>query len=300
MTPAPIALFTYNRLAHTRETVEALLKNELAAQSDLYVFSDGPRSDEDEAGVAAVRKYLGDISGFQSTRIVDQPRNLGLAQSIIAGVTDVCRRAGRVIVMEDDVITSPYFLRYMNEALEMYEHDSEVISVHGYLYPLRANLPETFFIRGADCWGWATWKHGWALFNPDGRSLLAELEARKLTDEFDFNNTFAYTDMLKKQIAGENNSWAIRWYASAFLQNKLTLYPGRSLVQNIGHDSTGEHCGETDDFDVRLVNRPVKLERLPRAENAVARLAIENYFRARRRPSFRQKLGGLFGRRKAV
>ena len=279
MTPSPIALFTFNRPEHTRRTVEALARNELGACSDLFVFCDGPRSPKDAEMVQAVRGYVGGITGFKSLQVIKRPKNLGLAQSIISGVTQLCNEFGRAIVVEDDLVTSPYFLRYLNEALSLYENDPEVISIHSYVYPIKASLPDTFFIKGADCWGWATWKRGWDLFNPDGGKLLVELEARKLTQEFDFNGTCAYTQMLRDQIAGRNHSWAIRWYASAFLKNKLTLYPGRSLVRNIGLDSSGVHCDSTDLFDVEIATKPVTLQKLPIWESLETRHAFADYFR---------------------
>ena len=249
---APIALFCYNRLGHTERTVEALRANKLASESDLWIFSDGPRSQDDVSKVAALRSYLRTIVGFRAVQIVERSTNMGLAASIIAGVTEICDRVGRVIVIEDDLLTAPFFLRFMNEALEMYSEIEEVISIHGYVYPSQRQLPETFLIKGADCWGWATWKRGWTMFNPDGAALLEQLESRGLTREFDFNNSMSYTRMLRDQIAGKVNSWAIRWYASAFLNNKLTLYPGASLVQNIGHDGSGVHCAASNSFDVSL------------------------------------------------
>ncbi|HUZ06596.1 MAG TPA: glycosyltransferase [Candidatus Paceibacterota bacterium] len=285
MKPAPIALFAYNRPDHLARTLEALSRNEPASDSHLFVFCDGPRSPSDAKMVQAVRDHVGGITGFKSLQIVQRQENLGLAQSIILGVTLLCNEFGRVIVVEDDLVTSPYFLRYLNEALALYEKDSEVISIHGYVYPVKTSLPDTFFIKGADCWGWATWKRGWDFFNPDGTKLLAELEARKLTREFDFNDTYAYTQMLRDQIAGRNNSWAIRWYASAFLQNKLTLYPGRSLVRNIGLDSSGVHCDSTNSFDVEIANQPVTLQKLPALENAEARRAFTDHLRSLRQKS---------------
>jgi hypothetical protein len=294
---APIALFVYNRLEHTRRTVEALLGNELASDSQLWIFSDGPKTEADAPKVAAVRTYLKSITGFQSIHVLEQSVNRGLAQSIIHGVTQVCREHGRVIVVEDDLITSPHFLRYMNDGLSLYEHNEEVVSIHGYIYPVTESLPETFFLKGADCWGWATWQRGWEVFNPDGPALLAELERRGLVHEFDFAGNTGYTAMLRDQIAGRNNSWAIRWYASAFLRNKLTLYPGTSLVQNIGHDGSGEHCGTSNAFDVSIGEQALKLKPLPLVENQQARLSIQRYLQAQRRPTFSERLGRLFGRK---
>src|ERR1017187_10294631 len=172
MSPAPIALFVYNRLDHTRRTIEALARNELANESSLVVFSDGPKSPEDSLKVDEVREYIRSASGFQTVNLVCRPINRGLADSIISGVTEILSAHEKIIVLEDDLITSPFFLRYMNEALDLYEQAAEVISIHGYVYPIQERLPETFFINGADCWGWATWRRGWKLFDPDGASLL--------------------------------------------------------------------------------------------------------------------------------
>ena len=279
MSPAPIALFAYNRPAHLGRTLEALRKNELAAQSDLHIFSDGPKSEKDAPMVEAVRASLQDVTGFRSVTVVQRPANLGLANSIIQGVTDVCHRSGRVIVLEDDMLTSPWFLRFMNEALATYESDPEVISIHGYIYPVRRALPETFFLRGADCWGWATWERGWKHFNPDGTALLAQLEERRQTHAFDFDGAYGYTAMLRDQIAGRNNSWAIRWHASAFLLDKLTLYPGRSLVQNIGLDASGTHCGSTEEFTTLLASQLVPVRRQPLKEDLTARRQVADHLR---------------------
>ena len=274
---APISLFVYNRLDHTRRTVDSLRANAYAAQSDLYVFADAARDERDAENVEAVREFVRGIDGFKSLTVIEKDRNYGLAASIIGGVTDVLRRHDRVIVMEDDLVTSPFFLRYMNEALEHYANDERVASIHGYVYPTNLPLPETFFLRGADCWGWATWRRGWALFNPDGSALLAELYATNSTREFDFDGAFQYTGMLRDQIAGANNSWAIRWYASAFLRNKLTLYPGRSLVVNIGTDASGTHCGSTDTFDVESSTSPIRIGGIPVEDSAQGRAAFTEF-----------------------
>jgi hypothetical protein len=290
MKSAPIALFVYKRAAHARQALAALQQADLAAESALYVFSDGPKGPAEEALVAEVRNSLEGLQGFKSVEVIRRPANWGLAKSIIDGVTEICCQHGRVIVVEDDLVTSPHFLRYMNEGLALYQNCPEVASIHGYVYPVKGPLPETFFLKGADCWGWATWQRAWELFNPDGKSLLEELERRNLTTQFDFNGSFGYTEMLRQQIDGANDSWAIRWYASAFLRDKLTLYPGRSLVRNVGLDASGTHCGQSDSFRVRLAERPVKVESQPLEENPRARGAFEAYFRRQRHPSFFREL----------
>lgn len=279
MNLAPIVLFTYRRPKHTMQTVEALLRNKEAAASDLIIYSDGPKDKNAEEGVLKTREYIRTITGFKSVQIVERTYNWGLANSIIDGVTSIMNKFGKGIIVEDDLITSPFFLQFMNEALNLYENSQDVISIHGYMYPVKKEMPESFFIKTADCWGWATWKRGWDLFNPDSTELLAEIENNKRCKEFDFNNSYAYTNMLKAQIRGEVDSWAIRWYASALVNDKLTLYPGRSLVFQNGMDGIGgTHCGEDMRYIVELSQTPIVLKKLETKESKIARRAITDYF----------------------
>ena len=265
MTPsrAPIALFVYARPDHARQTVEALKRNLQAGESDLIVFSDAPRRPDAAGPVGEVRRYIRDIDGFKSLRIVERESNLGLAQSIIAGVTDICDAQGRVIVLEDDLITSPYFLTYMNDALDKYADTPQVAAVSGFHPPFRAALPESFFQRDAECWGWGTWKRAWAKFNPNGKELLAELKRRDLLRIFDQDGSYPYVRMLEEQIAGHNSSWAIRWRACVFLADMLSLYPRHSLVRNIGLDGSGTHGGTLEFGGAQLCQTPVRLESIP-------------------------------------
>lgn len=279
---APIVLFVYNRANHTRRTVEALQKNDLAKQSDLIIYSDGSVVGSSDQSVNEVRCYLETITGFNNVEIIRRSSNFGLAASIIDGVTSVVNKYGKVIVLEDDLITSPLFLKFMNDALEIYQDDDQVVCISGYVYPSKDTLPDTFFIRTAECWGWATWKRGWSIFEADSEKLLSELVEGRLIRDFNFNNSLQYTKMLQDQIGGKINSWAIRWYASAFLNNKLTLFPGQSLVNNIGFDCSGTHCSPTDVFDTNLAEK-INLHRIDIVENLDARKKIEKYFLSIRR-----------------
>lgn len=279
MSYTPIVLFTYCRPRHTKQAVEALLGNLEASGSDLIIYSDGPKDEKAVDGVNATREYIRTISGFKSIQIIERPKNFGLANSIIDGVTSVINRYGKAIVVEDDLIVSCFFLKYMNEALELYADTFEVISIHGYMYPVEEMLPESFFIKTADCWGWATWKRGWELFNTDSNILLQEIETKKLCKEFDFNDCYPYVAMLKDQINGKVDSWAIRWYASALVNDKLTLFPGRSLVFQNGMDGEGgTHCGEDTSYTVEISETPIQLERMKTKENKRARRAMADYF----------------------
>jgi len=277
---APVVLFVYNRPWHTRQTIEALQKNELADQGDLIIYSDGLKNEQDRNNVAKVREYICNINGFKSVEVIERQKNLGLADSIIDGVTEVVNKYGRAIVLEDDLVSSPYFLKYMNDGLEFYKDEEQVISIHGYVYPIEKKLPETFFLHSADCWGWGTWKRGWDLFEPDGTYLLSQLKKRKLLKRFDFDGALSYSRMLKNQIANRNDSWAVRWYASALLNNKLTLYPCKSLVSNIGLDSSGTHCSTTKVYDNVLANEPIQVGNVLLQEDEQAYQAFRHFLLA--------------------
>ena len=288
---APIVVFTYNRPEHTLRTLNALLINPLANESDIIIYSDSARTANHNKAVDEVRSYLSELTGFRSIKVIHRDKNFGLAESIIQGVTEVLQQSEKVIVLEDDMVVSPYFLEYMNEALEQFVDDDRVISVHGYVYPVDIELPEAFFLPGADCWGWATWRRGWALFNSDGQYLLDELVRRHLIQEFDYNGAYPFLNMLKDQIKGANDSWAIRWHASAFLAGKLTLYPGRSLVHNIGNDSSGTHCGDSDSMDAKLSETKIDLNNFAVEPSSTGREAFENFFRQSQKKLLNRLLG---------
>jgi hypothetical protein len=275
--PAALAVFAYRRPDHLRATLQSLKANAEAGHTHLVIFSDGPKDDAHSSAVAAVRELISQIEGFATVESVLREQNLGLARSIVEGVARVLGAHQRVIVIEDDLVVSPFFLRYMNEALDRYANEPRVASIHGYCYPTGETLPETFFLRGADCWGWATWRRAWAHFNPDGAALLQALRERGLERRFDLDGAYPYTRMLEDQIAGRNDSWAVRWHASCFLDDMLTLFPGRSLVHNIGNDASGTHSGATAAFAQTVASEPVQV--LPQAleECAAARAAFARY-----------------------
>lgn len=277
---APIALFVYNRLTQTQHTIESLRNNSLAQVSDLIIFSDGPKKNGDQDAVNDVRKYIDHVKGFQSVTVYKSQENKGLAQSIIFGITKVLSQYDRIIVLEDDMVTSPSFLDFMNQGLELYKNEESVISIHGYMYPIKG-LPDFFFLKGAHCWGWATWRRGWELFQCDSKVLLAEIIDKKLNEEFDYKNAYPFTKMLADQINGLNDSWAIRWHASAFLLNKLTLYPSRSFVKNIGFDDSGVHSTMYDKvYDVVLREDHVDLTKISIEENLHARTLFSKFFKS--------------------
>ncbi|TKC03428.1 glycosyltransferase family protein [Pedobacter cryotolerans] len=279
---APIALFVYNRPQHTERTVKFLKQNELAADSRLFIFSDGAKTDADADKVAEVREFIKKIDGFKSIEIVESKTNLGLANSVIAGVTRLNAAYGKVIVFEDDLISSPYTLTYFNEALNRYRDEEKVMHIGAYMYVLSdKNLPDSFFYRAATSWGWATWDRAWQHFEPNIDTLLKKFDSKKKS-EFAIEGTMNFWKQMQDFKKGKNNSWAIRWYASIFLKGGLTLNPSQSLVNNIGHDGTGVHSGLNDIYNVIINPQPIKDFPTVVEENKAAYQAIKTFLANRK------------------
>lgn len=291
---APIALFVYNRPWHVRQTLESLKNNYLSDKSVLYIFADGAKSTTDQDSldrIAKVRKIIREKQWCKEVHVIESEQNKGLANSIISGVSQLISEYGKVIVLEDDMVTSPFFLQFMNEALDFYENEQDVSSIHAYTFDME-NLPTTFFLRDPGCWGWATWARGWKLFEHDGKKLMKEIQEKKLIKRFNYEDSYPYFLMLEKQVKGENDSWAIRWYASLFLQNKLTLYPYQSLVYNIGNDASGTHAtGEESYFEVRVAQKAIPIAKIPIEANEMVYQKMVKFFQTHfPRPSFSRKL----------
>lgn len=277
---APIALFVYDRPEHVKKTIETLAANTGAPESELFIFSDGPKSHNADQ-VEKVRRLIGRIDGFKRIEIIKQDNNLGLAQSIISGVSGLVSRYGKVIVVEDDLILSKYFLAFMNDALTLYENDDAVMHVSGWIPAADTGaLPETFFYNKASCWGWATWVRAWRHFNGDAEFLYREIKKRGKMKEFNLDDSAEFSRQLEKNISGKIRTWAIKWQASIFLRDGLCLQPKISLVHNIGNDATGVHCAKTDVYDTEVSDRRINVSRIELAESAEARRLMTAFFKS--------------------
>jgi len=279
---APIALFVYNRPEHTRRTLNYLQKNLLADESRLFIFSDAPKTAADKAKVDEVRELINEVEGFKSVKVILRRENLGLANSIISGVTQLVNEYGKVIVFEDDLLSSTHTLEYFNEGLDRYAKEEKVMHIGAYMYDLAdKSLPETFFFRAATSWGWATWARAWKDFEEDVDVLLNQFDRQK-ADQFSINGTMNFWKQLIGFKAGKNNSWAIRWYASIFLKGGLTLNPSHSLIQNIGNDGSGTHSVKEDMYQVRIAKTAVKQFPTEIKENPQAYAAIKHFLKNRK------------------
>lgn len=245
MNLAPVVLFVYNRPWHTKQTIETLQKNSLAQQSKLFIYSDAPKDKSEADNVKQVRKHINNLKGFKKIIIVERDRNWGLADSIIDGVSSIIEEYGKIIVLEDDIVTSQYFLKFMNDALNYYENEQKVWHVSGWNYPINSKSQNNAFLwRLMNCWGWATWADRWQYFNKDADSIINSFSK---SDIHSFNidgcSDFWYQVTANKE--NKINTWAIFWYASIFKQEGLCLNPSVTFVNNIGHDGSGENCSKS-------------------------------------------------------
>lgn len=291
---APIALFVYNRPDHTLRTLEALSNNKLSDRSHLIIYCDGPKNSagQDEANsVNAVRKLVSKFHWPGTKEIYEEPFNKGLSNSVIDGITATVTKYGKVIVIEDDIVTSPGFITYMNDALKLYEQDKQVMSVTGYCFPC-GHKKDTFLIKaGTSTWAWGTWYDSWKLFNSNAQELLDNINSKSLSYQFNFKNSYDYHGMLQKQVNGHIDSWGIRWYASVLLNEGYGLWPGQSLANNIGHDNSGSHCTTENRYWHDKLSEGLKVEPISNINNDKSEyLRIVKFYRRFHQRNWKSKL----------
>ncbi|MEI6287097.1 MAG: glycosyltransferase [Bacillota bacterium] len=290
---APIVLFVFNRLEHTKRTIAALQNNELADQSELFVFADGSKESATSVDVKTVREYLKTVNGFKSVSIIEREGNWGLARNIIDGVTSIINEHGKIIVLEDDLVSSKYFLRYVNDALRTYQNEHKVMQVSGYCFPIEVEgLSETFFLRNTESWGWGTWKDRWKCFERDPERLIEKF-SRDDIFRFNFEGTHDFWSQVHDNFTGKVYTWAVFWYASVFQRGGIVVYPRKSMVNNIGHDGSGEHCNKNCLYDVEIADEPVLDFSMDICENYDVNNRVINYFESIRQPAWKRALKKL-------
>jgi acetyltransferase-like isoleucine patch superfamily enzyme len=280
---APIVLFVYKRPGHTERTLRALQANDLANKSVLYIYSDSPKHlapPEDLRLVAEVRRIARSEQWCKEVHVIEAPHNKGLVMSFVDGITEVVNRHGRIIVLEEDQETSKGFLKFMNEALELYKDDEKVMHVSGYMYPAEFESKETtFFLQIQSCPGWGTWKRAWKHYNHDATDHYNYFrQTGERRRKFDIEGHAHFFGQLERNAGPILYSWAVRWHASCIRVEGLSLFPARSLVRNIGCDDTGEHCGNTRMYDVEIVDY-LPIRKMPVVEDVRIRQSVDHYFR---------------------
>ena len=277
---APIAIFCFNRIDHLKTLIESLKANVDSDKSEVYFFIDNWKYEHDKEKVTKVKDYVKNITYFEKINIIERDFNYGLQKNITTGIKHVFKKHNKIIVLEDDLLLSQHFLDFMNKNLDFYESNKSVASIHGYCYPGINVEEDFFFLRGADCWGWGTWKNKWNIYQHSQKKLFTRLlfSPHKLY-KFNFGLYGPYIKMLIDSCLGRNDSWAIKWYASAFLKNMYTLYPKNSYVFNTGLDNSGKHCNNTSDYDTKICDEYVRVGNIKIEENIEARKEFNKFFK---------------------
>lgn len=265
MALAPIILFVYNRPDMVEQTLRSLQKNALATESELFIYADGPKADassEQLNKIAEVRKLIRKEQWCGKVNIVEREKNMGLANSVISGVSEMVEKYGRTIVMEDDIQVSPFFLNFMNDALDLYEHNEKILAVASWNY-FASGISCTndhFFFRYPDSIAWATYKRSWNLFEKDAKQAYTKLKEKGKLQAFNGDGHALYFEnMLQMQIEGKINSWAIRWTATAVLNDMLTVFPKLSMSKHLGFGAEATHEKTEIDYNANLTVSDRKL-----------------------------------------
>lgn len=281
---APIVLFVYNRPDHTEKTLKALQKNLLSEQSELFVFCDGPKTDTDHTTILNIektREIVRSKNWCKEVTVYESETNKGLAISIKEGVGKIINQFGKIIVLEDDIVTAKGFLKYMNDALNLYEGNNKVMHIGSYLPYTNSvkNLPETFFSRFMSCWGWATWKTAWDKAHWDETQLYQQIKDPKVRYEFNLEGVLNFHEQLENNINGSIKTWAIMWFASMFLNKGLCLYPRISLSDNIGLDGSGENCDDQTKTFVLNTDQNIVVKRIAVKESKKGKTYLKRCYK---------------------
>ncbi len=276
---APIVFFAYNRPDHTRQVLESLYRNELAAESQLWIYVDGPKpgaTEETLKAIGSVKKVVREKKWCREVTIIEAVANKGLVKSTIEGITKMVNEFGRVIAMEDDGLVSPGFLKYMNDALDFYENNPRVMHISAYARPdlAAAGVKEsTYFFYHTTTWGWGTWKRAWDKFTPDAMAVRNAVKKKGNIKKLNMDGTFEFYWGLLAVARSNMNSWNTIWHSVVFLNDGLCLYPKRSLVSNIGHDGSGTNCEPDDRFQIndRELATQIEVTAIPLVEHAGVR-----------------------------
>jgi hypothetical protein len=279
-----IVIFVYNRLSHTQRVLEALRANVGIEESELFVFCDGARDNSTIESVSEVRKIIRAIDWVKSKRVFESEENKGIERSVIDGLNLVFSIYDKAIILEDDIVCSKGFLSFMNQALDCYEHESNVAGISGYAFSNPIEMPDSYFLPLGSGWGWGTWKRVWERTIFDG-SLLQKKIKEVGEEKFNFGH-YPYSDLLKPQEAGKLIPWDVCFYASYFLEGGVFLFPKNSLVENIGFDGSGTHSDAPESIRVVKLSDSVKFEPIPVKLDPKIVRQVEKYFEMDFKPSF--------------
>lgn len=286
---APIVLFAYNRPWHTKQTLEALSLNRLANKSKLYVFLDGLKKHvlkEDKTNWEEVEKVVLSKKWCGSVDLIKRETNLGLADNIVDGVTTIVNQYGKIIVLEDDIVTSKGFLKYMNDALDIYVGEEQVMHISGYMFPVKKKykLPETFFYNVNSCWGWATWKRAWKYYEHDIKNVYNSLKHKNVNwKKFNNGQNDEYQHQVLNNLNGIIKTWAVKWHSAIYLNAGFSLHPVKSLTYNIGFDGSGTNCGDSKRVQLFNPAQYIQVKKIQKVESNDAIMAVSEFFEAKKK-----------------
>lgn len=282
------------------------MSNPLFEESNVFVFADGPKENATEADISKiveVRKLFEPLSNKLNVTLRFSEINRGLTTSIVSGITEIINQYEKVIVVEDDLELSPGFLKYMNDALNLYENEERVMHIGGYMVPHNKNLPETFFLRAPTIWGWGTWKRAWNKFEVDAGILLKQLEEKFGKDfsyELNVNGTYNYTKQLNDIAAGKLDTWDIQWAASIYLHEGLCLHPNNSLSRNNGFDGSGVHCYPMDIYEKQKISNSILIEEIKLETSRIGEKALMNFHVTKNKQTFTEQINTIYHQFAAV
>lgn len=279
---SPIVLFVCKRPKHTRRVLSSLKKNKLYKLSNLIIYVDKPDKEEDLKSYNKVLEIIKNIKGFKKKTLILRSKNYGLAKNFIDGITRIFKKYKKAIILEDDNLISPYFLDFMNNALEIYKNNKKISSIYAYFPNTKTSFNENFFLKGSwtFTWGIGIWRRSWRYFQADEGKLLQQIDNKKLQRKFNFDNTYDWYSMLQRFKNKQNKSWSIRWYASTFLKNYYTLFPKYPLCKNIGMDGTGENTPKSNIWDVKLYRKKINIKRIKVQESKIAYDSAKYFFKS--------------------
>lgn len=244
---APIAFFCFNRADKTKLVLENLAKNDLAGESDIYIFCDGPRNIKDLQDIKEVHEVIDSFQGFKNKYITKREVNHGSQFSIIYGINQVLENHDSIIVVEDDIITAPSFLKFTNDALNFYKDESNIWCVSGFNYPKNiitypdSYLEDVFFVKGKNSsWGWGTWKDRWQKIDFEIKDYQEFVKNKQLVKEFNRAGS-NMADMLRMQKTNKINAWDIQMSYAMFKNDGYSMQSIKPLTKNIGFDASGTH-----------------------------------------------------------
>lgn len=293
---APVAVFAYNRPQHTARALEALARCHRLDECSFHFYLDGPKTPENSSAVADTLHVLESWQPTFNAHLVVRSINLGLASSIVGGVSALLANYGRVIVLEDDLIVEPDFLHYMIECLDRYSAEPAVMQVAALTLQPPSDCPsDIFLLPVTSTWGWGTWARAWTHFSWTPADLEKQQSDPAWQNRFNINGTFAGNEMLADRLAGKNSSWGILWWYAVSRLNGLVAYPRQSLVRNTGFDGSGTHCGTSNLYDQTTF--PHQLARMPSSLSFPTEIryqeahlnALEKYFKSLATPPVEPK-----------